>query len=273
MTRSQLRAIVAHMEKIDVSVTAARADTLRALQGPGTFLVMPNAWDAASARTFEKAGFPAIATTSGGVAQAVGYEDHENAPVDEMLAAAARIARAVDIPITVDFEAGYGLSAEEVAHRLVAAGAAGMNIEDTDHSGAGPLVAAEAHAERLAAIKEAGRAAGVDLVLNARVDPFIKRVGTREEQLVEAVRRGKLYLEAGADSIYPMAVVDEETITALVGELGAINVMMWKGATPPLATLKSIGVRRVTYATSIFRELYGQLETRAGEIHTEMRSA
>jgi 2-methylisocitrate lyase-like PEP mutase family enzyme len=248
------------MQETDVATTAARADALRKLQAPGQFLVMPNAWDAASARIFAKAGFAAIATTSGGVAQAVGYQDHEDAPAEEMIAAAARITRSVDIPVTVDFEAGYGLPAEEVAQRLVAIGAAGMNIEDTDHHSDAPLVEAEAHAQRLADIKAAARAAGADLVLNARVDSFIQRVGTREEQLAEAIRRGKLYLEAGADSIYPIVVFDEEILSALVEALGPINAMMIRGRSPSLERLKEIGVRRVTYATSIFRELYTQLE-------------
>lgn len=257
------------MQEIDVATTAARADALRKLQAPGQFLVMPNAWDAASARIFAKAGFAAIATTSGGVAQAVGYQDHEDAPAEEMIAAAARITRSVDIPVTVDFEAGYGLPAEEVAQRLVAIGAAGMNIEDTDHHSDAPLVEAEAHARRLADIKTAARAAGADLVLNARVDPFIQRVGTREEQLAEAIRRGKLYIEAGADSIYPIVVFDEEILSALVESLGPINAMMIRGRSPSLARLKEIGVRRVTYATSIFRELYTQLEELAPGLREE----
>lgn len=261
------------MPNNDVSSVAAKATALRGLQSPGSFLVMPNAWDAASARVFAKAGFAAIATTSGGVAQAVGFEDHENAPVEEMLAAATRITRSVEIPVTVDFEAGYGLPAAELAERLIAAGSAGMNIEDSDHHSDAPLVGAEAHARRLSEIKDAAKQAGVDLVLNARVDPFILRLGTREEQLAEGIRRGKLYLDAGADSIYPIGVTDETLIGALVQALGPINVMMWPGASPPLARLKELGVRRVTYATGIFRRLYTQLEEVAGEIRSEAEGA
>lgn len=257
------------MPNTDVAAIAAKASSLRELQSPGSFLVMPNAWDAASARIFAKAGFPAIATTSGGVAQAVGYDDHEDAPADAMLDAAARITGAIEIPVTVDFEAGYGLPAEEIARRLIEAGAAGMNIEDTDHHSDAPLFEAEAQARRLADIKAAARAGGVDLVLNARVDPFIQRLGSREEQLAEGIRRGKLYLDAGADSIYPIGVVDEETIGALVQAMGPINVIMWQGASPPLARLKELGVRRVTYATGIFRRLYAQLEEVATGIYSE----
>jgi 2-methylisocitrate lyase-like PEP mutase family enzyme len=148
-----------------------------------------------------------------------------------------------------------------------------MNIEDTDHHGGSPLVEAESHAQRLAEIKAAARAGGVNLVLNARVDPFIQRLGTREEQLAEGIRRGRLYLDAGADSIYPIGVTDEATIAALVQALGPINVMMWPGASPSLARLKEIGVRRVTYATGIFRRLYAQLEEVANGIYSEANGA
>jgi len=265
--------MVAHMPNNDVSSVAAKAVALRGLQSPGSFLVMPNAWDAASARVFAKAGFAAIATTSGGVAQAVGFEDHEGAPVGEMLAAARRITRSVDIPVTVDFESGYGLTPNEIAERLIEAGAAGMNIEDSDHHSGAPLVDAEAQARRLSDIKAAARKAGADLVMNARVDSFILRVGTREEQLADGIRRGKLYLDAGADSIYPIGVTDETLIGQLVQALGPINVMMWPGASPPLARLKELGVRRVTYATGIFRRLYAQLEEVAGEIQVESGNA
>lgn len=260
------------MSNADIPSTAAKADALRKLHTVGSFLVMPNAWDAVSARSFAGAGFTAIATTSGGVAQAVGYEDHENAPAEEMLAAAARITRAVDIPVTVDFEAGYGLSPEEVAQQLVAAGAAGMNIEDTDHHGSNALVDAEGQAKRLSAIKAAARAVGVGLVLNARVDTFILRAGTREEQLAEGIRRGKLYLEAGADCIYPIGVIDESILAALVEAIGPINAMMINGRSPSLARLKEIGVRRVTYATTIFRELYTQLDSVAAGIYESVQA-
>jgi 2-methylisocitrate lyase-like PEP mutase family enzyme len=112
---------------------ARRCDLLRSLHVPGEPLVLPNAWDAASARAVVAAGFPVVATTSGGVAAALGYEDHEGAPGDEMLAAAARIARSVDVPVTVDAEAGYGLEPTALVAALERAGAAGCNLEDTDH--------------------------------------------------------------------------------------------------------------------------------------------
>ncbi len=255
------------MNDVDVAAVAARAERLRDHHaGPG-MLVLPNAWDAASARVFAAAGFPAIATTSGGVAGALGYEDHEQAPVEEMLAAARRIVRAVEIPVTVDFEAGYGLAPEDVVQRLVAIGAAGMNLEDTDHRGAGDgLVDAERQAERLAAVRAAARAAGADLVLNARVDVFIQRRGTSDEQLAEGLRRARLYREAGADCVYPILLGDPAAIAEIVRAAGVVNVMVRRGGPLSLAAAAAAGARRVSYATSLFRETMGWLEGVAGEI-------
>src|SRR5262244_782485 len=112
----------------------SRCDLLRSLHQPGTPLLLPNAWDVATARAVVAAGFPAVATTSGGVAATLGYEDHEGAPAEEMLAADARIVRGVDVPVTVDAEAGYGMGPAELVAALRAVGAAGCNLEDTDHA-------------------------------------------------------------------------------------------------------------------------------------------
>ena len=149
-----------------------RCEALRSLHRPGDPLVVPNAWDVASARAVEAAGFPVVATTSGGVAAALGYEDHEHAPGDAMLAAAARISRGVDVPVTVDAEAGYGMDPTDLVAALQDAGAAGCNLEDTDHA-AGKLRDPESHAAWLRAVREAASASGYGLVINARVDVFL----------------------------------------------------------------------------------------------------
>ena len=232
-------------------------------------LVLPNAWDAASARVFEAAGFPAIATTSSGVAKALGYEDHEDAPVSEMLAAAARITRAVSVPVTVDFESGYQLPPREIVERLIAAGAAGFNFEDTNHHDAS-LVDAELQAQRIAAVKEASRAAGVDLFLNARVDVFIHRRGTPEEQAAEGLLRAGLYREAGADCVYPILLSDEATISAFVQAVGLLNVNLRPGGPLSLQRAAALGVRRVTYAASFFRETMASLERLTNEVQAEV---
>jgi 2-methylisocitrate lyase-like PEP mutase family enzyme len=249
--------------------TATKAESLRQLHAGPAMLVLPNAWDAASAKVLETAGFPAIATTSGGVANALGYEDHQGAPLSEMLAAATRIVRAVSIPVTVDFEAGYGLQPREIAERVIDSGAAGFNFEDSDHAGGG-LVAAEVQAERIVAIKEASRAAGVDLVLNARVDVFIQRQGSPEDQAADGLRRARLYKEAGADCIYPIILADEAILAQFVQAVGPINVNLRPGGGLTLQTAANIGVRRVSYATSLFRAAMSSLEELAGQIHTEM---
>ena len=245
---------------------AGRAEALRRLHsGPG-MLVLPNAWDAASARAFEAAGFAAIATTSGGVAAALGFKDHEDAPVDEMAAAAGRIAASVSIPVSVDFEAGYQESPEAIARRLVASGAAGMNLEDSDHHGDEPLVNAEAHAEWLARVKAAARAMGVDLFLNARVDTFVQKVGSPDEQLREGLRRARLYQEAGADCIYPITLADEAMISEMIEAVGAININVRRGGPLSLERLAALGVRRVTYASSLYPETMAALDGIAADV-------
>src|SRR6185437_1774900 len=150
----------------------SRCDVLRSLHRPGTPLLLPNAWDVATARAVVAAGFPVVATTSGGVAGTLGYEDHEGAPGDEMLAAAARIASGVDVPVTVDAEAGYGMEPAELVAALRAAGAAGCNLEDTEHP-AETLRDPDRHAGWLAAVRRAASEDGYRLVINARVDVFL----------------------------------------------------------------------------------------------------
>jgi len=247
----------------------AKTTTFRALHtGPG-MLVMANAWDAASAQRFEAASFPAIATTSGGVAISLGYADHEQAPADEMLAAAARMVRAVQVPVTVDFEAGYGLEPGEIARRIVEIGAVGLNLEDSDHHGGAGLVPAEQQAERLAAVKAAARALGVDLFLNARVDVFIRREGDLDAQIAEGTRRGRLYREAGADSVYPIILSEPAAIRAMVDACEVVNVTVRRGGPLSLDGALEAGARRATYATSIFRDTMNALDA----IATEIRAA
>jgi 2-methylisocitrate lyase-like PEP mutase family enzyme len=247
-----------------VADLAGKADRLRELHGGPTVLVLPNAWDAASARAVEAAGFPAVATTSAGVVESLGHRDGEEAPVDEVLAAVARICRAVSVPVTADLEGGYGLDPVALVDGLLEAGAVGLNLEDTDHRGPGPLVDAEEQAERLAAVKEAGRARGVDLVLNARIDVHVREVGPEEGRLAEAVRRGRRYREAGADCLYPIVVSDEDDLRALVdGTRAPVNVLLRPGA-PPVSRLAELGVARATFGSGLMR-----VALRAATAHAE----
>ena len=232
---------------------------LRALHVPGRPLVLPNAWDAASARAVAAAGFPAVATTSAGVAEALGYADHEGAPAGEMLAAAARIARAVDVPVTVDAEAGYRLEADELVGALAEAGAAGCNIEDTDHA-TGELLEVERLSEKLAAIRTS--AGGDGLVLNARVDVFLAAgvAGMPGPELTaDAIARARAYLAAGADCVYPILLRDEDALAAFVQAVdGPVNALADPDGLPP-ARLAALGVARVSYGPALFRRTFAEL--------------
>jgi 2-methylisocitrate lyase-like PEP mutase family enzyme len=221
-------------------------------------LVLPNAWDAASARVFADAGFPSVATSSGAVAAALGYEDHEQAPVDEVLAATARIVRAVDVPVTADFESGFGLDPAAIVERLLDAGVAGCNLEDTDHA-TGQQRALTEQVERLGAVAEA--AAG-RLVLNARVDTYLR--GEPDDEA--AIARANAYLAAGAGCAYPIGYLDDATIGRLAAAIdGPVNVLAWPEA-PPVARLGELGVARLTFGTGLFRQAQERLAERAAAV-------
>jgi 2-methylisocitrate lyase-like PEP mutase family enzyme len=245
-----------------------RADALRRLHKAPRPLVLPNAWDAASARLVEKAGFPVVATSSGAVAASLGYEDNDSMPVDEAFGAIARIARSVSVPVTADVEAGYGLSPKDLVERLLDAGAVGCNLEDTDHHGGAELLDADENAERLRAVRQAATEAGVEIVLNARID-VLRTQGDPRELLEEAVRRAGLYLDAGADCVFPIRLADDELIGEFVRRVeGPVNVVA--AGTPPLARLAELGVRRVSFAGILMNQLYGAHEARLAEIAAEL---
>lgn len=237
----------------DTARLANLADRLRELHRGPELLILPNAWDVASARAFAALDVQALATTSGGVAESLGYTDGEAAPVDAMLAAVARIANAVgDRPVTADLEGGYDLAPDDLVGRLLDAGAVGLNLEDSDHRGGG-LRSAESQAERIAAVKAAGRAAGVDVVLNARVDVFIRQVGEPAARMDEGLRRARLYVEAGADCIYPILLADEDEIATFVAGVQAPVNIYARSAVPPIRRMAELGVRRVSFGTELFR--------------------
>ncbi|TCO26183.1 2-methylisocitrate lyase-like PEP mutase family enzyme [Kribbella steppae] len=241
------------------------AATLRALHVPGTPVVIPNAWDAASARMVEEAGFPAVATSSFGTATILGYGDGEQAPVDEVLAAATRIARSVSVPVTIDFERGFRLPPAELVERFTATGAVGLNLEDSEPS-TGAMVDPSEQADFLAAVRAA---AGSDLVINARIDTFIRRAGTPEEQLRAAIDRAAHYLAAGADCVYPIGTSDPDVIQTLVKEIpGPVNVGFGPGDRS-LSELTDLGVARITFGPMLQRHTYTKL---AGGILPAIRS-
>ena len=251
----------------DAGGMAERADALRRLHSGPRPLVLPNAWNVASARLVVKAGFPVVATSSGAIAATLGYEDNDSMPVDEAFGVIARITQSVSVPVTADVEAGYGLSPEDLVEQLLDARAVGCNLEDTDHRGGAGLVDAVENAERLRAVRHAATEAGVDIVLNARVD-VLRREGDRRELFEEAARRARLYLQAGADCVFPIQLADDELIGEFVRRVqGPVNVVA--AGAPPLARLAQLGVRRVSFAGFLMNQLYGAHEAKLSEIAAE----
>ena len=229
-------------------------------------LVLPNVWDAGSARIFVEAGFKALATTSAGIAFSLGYPDGERISRDEMLAAVSRITRRSDVPITADMEAGYGVPPNAVAEtvrRVIAAGAVGMNLEDRVEGG--PLIDFPLAVERVAAARSAADAAGVKLVLNARTDAFEAPELRPDQRLAEAVRRGNAFRDAGADSVFVPFVGDRGTIEQLVQSIRAPLNVLGTPTAPPLKQLAALGVRRVTFGSAPMRATLGLVRRMARE--------
>jgi 2-methylisocitrate lyase-like PEP mutase family enzyme len=230
---------------------------------PGSPLVLPNAWDVASARAVVAAGFPVVATTSGGVAAALGYEDHEHAPAGEMLAAAARIAAAVPVPTTVDAEAGYGMEPDQLVAALEETGAAGCNLEDTNHA-TGTLRDPAEQAAWLRAVRAAASGRGYPLVINSRIDVFLaaassgSQAGSQIDLVPEALRRAQAYVEAGADCVYPIVLWERDALAAFVAEApAAVNVLRISPA-PSNAELAELGVARISYGGLLHHESMDQ---------------
>ena len=223
-------------------------ERLRSLQVPGNPLVLPNAWDVATARAVVEAGFPVVATTSGGVAAALGYEDHEGAPAKEMLAAAARICSRAEVPVTVDAEAGYGMEPEELVIALREIGAAGCNLEDTNHP-AETLRDPDQQAEWLRAVRSAASDHDYPLVINARIDVFLANRGKGGQGglVAEALRRAHAYFEAGVDCVYPIALWEADSIAAYIPEAGGpVNILAIPNA-PSVSELAELGAARISY--------------------------
>ena len=242
-----------------------RAATLDSLHKSGPLLVLPNAWDAGSARIFVEAGFPALATTSAGIAFSLGYPDGEKISRDEMLAAVARITRRVSVPVTADMEAGFGRTTDavaETARGVLAAGAVGMNLEDSVEE---RLLDFDLSVARVRAAREAATAEGVPLVINARTDAFHPGTLPEGRQFAEAVRRGNAYRAAGADCVFVPFVGDSGTIERLVKAIAAPLNILGAPDAPSLTALEALGVRRVTFGSAPMRATLGLTRRMARE--------
>lgn len=246
-----------------------QASALRKLHEGPKLLVLPNAWDVASARLFEAAGAQAIATSSAGIATALGYADGQRIPRAEMLDMVRRIARAVALPVTADLEAGYGDTPEaaaETARGALEAGAVGMNIEDSKSSAEGELLPMELQISRLRAARAAATSIGVDLVINGRTDAFAVRGLAPGARADEAIRRANSYLAAGADCAFVPFVTDAQVIGRLAREIrGPLNVLGVPGS-PPIAELERLGVRRVSVGSGPARAAYAAARRVAREL-------
>jgi 2-methylisocitrate lyase-like PEP mutase family enzyme len=206
----------------DIAHLGELARQLRALHRIGTPLVLVNAWDVASAKQIEQAGCAAVATSSAACAAVLGMPDDNTMAPEVALGVFGRIARQVSVPVTVDFEGGYNLSADELVDGLLNAGVVGCNIEDSDYTGAGVLVDPDVHARRLGDIRGAALASGVDLVVNARIDTFIRYPERSIDQsMPDTIRRARAYLDAGADCVYPIRLTEPALVAELVEALDA----------------------------------------------------
>jgi 2-methylisocitrate lyase-like PEP mutase family enzyme len=245
------------------------ANSFREMHHGPKVLVLPNAWDVASARVFEEAGVRAIATSSAGVAFSLGYPDGQRISRDEMLSTVARISAAVKVPVTADVESGYGAKPEDAARtaaEVTQAGAIGMNLEDGTDDPEHPLIDLALAVEKVQAVREAARSAGVPLVLNARTDVYLLNVGPTESRFSEALRRAVAFRDAGADCIFLPGLTDGDTISRFIKELGCpVNVLVGPGS-PTISELQHRGVARVSLGSAPMRAAMGLLRRLAREL-------
>ena len=232
------------------------------------FCCSPMPGDAASARLFEEAGFPAIGTTSAGIAFSLGFPDGEHVPFAEVVEVVRRIVRAVRVPVSADIEAGFGETPEEVARScqaILETGAVGVNLEDRSRDRT-RLAGIALQSDRIQAVKEAASRAGGAIVVNARTDVFLGSIGAPESRFDEAVRRCRAYRAAGADCLFVPGVAEEETIARLVRAIdGPLNILAG-AATPPVARLASLGVSRMSLGSGPMRASLGLLRRIAKEL-------
>jgi len=245
-----------------------KAEDFRALHHGKQILILPNAWDVPSARVFEDAGFPAVATSSAGLMVSLGYPDGQVISRDEYMSAVGRISRILSVPLSADLVAGFGTTPKEVlatVREVLKAGAIGINIEDFAHA-TKKLFPIATQAEKLKAIKKLGETSGIPLVINARTDAFRFAPGDEGVRLKEAIRRAIAYRDAGADCVYPMGLFDAASIRVFVQTLDfPVNVMVRKGL-PRVDELERLGVARVSFGPSASYAAMGLLKRAAREV-------
>jgi 2-methylisocitrate lyase-like PEP mutase family enzyme len=220
-------------------------------------LLIPNAWDAMSAKTFEAVGFKAVATTSGGIAWSLGYQDGERAPWSEVVGATRRIARVLDGPLTADIEAGYATTLDQLHDHtvdIINAGAVGLNIEDQS---AGCLRDIADATTRIAAVRKAADDSDVPIFINARTDVFHIKDEPKNGRIVEVLRRARAYHDAGADGIFLFGLADMQVAAELIAKIDLPVNIVGRAGLPNLSALAKIGVGRVTMASSLALHAFG----------------
>ena len=256
---------------MNTQLQTEKAARLRALhQGP-KILVLPNAWDVASARVIEDLGYPAIATSSAAIAATLGYPDGQRISQQEMLEVVARIARAVNVPVTADAEAGYGTSTADTvqfAKDLVACGAVGLNFEDITGSDETSHVALDLQVANIQALRDTSKSLGVPLVINARTDIFLMPIGPAETRFERTIERLRAYRQAGADCVFAPGVADSTTIAKLVQSVNAPLNILTSQSCPSIPELERLGVRRVSLGSSLMRATLGIIRRVDKELQT-----
>ena len=256
------------MPKFTLKTQKLKAEDFRELHHGKRILILPNGWDVPSARLFEDAGFPAIATSSAGVLVSLGYPDGEVIGRDEFVSAVGRIARVLSVPLSADIVAGFGKTTKEVlmsVKAILKTGAVGINIEDFAHA-TKKLFPIERQIENVKAIRKLGMTSGVPIVINARTDAFRYAEGDDDVRFKEAIRRATAYRDAGADCVYPMGLTDPASIAAFVLALDfPVNVMVRKGL-PEISELQRLGVARVSLGPSASYAAMGLLKRAAKEL-------
>jgi len=232
-------------------------------------LVLANVWDVASARIIQSAGFPALATTSAGIAFSLGYPDGQKIPREEMMARIGRISRAVSVPVSADIEAGYGSTPEDAARtakELIEAGAIGMNLEDRTGDASRPLVDISLAVDKIKAVRAMAAQMRVPAVVNARTDVYLISAGGPAAQYDETLRRLSAYRDAGADCVFAPGLGDAETIRRLVKDLHCpVNILAMPGS-PSIPELEQLGVARVSLGSGPMRATLGLLVRIADEL-------
>jgi 2-methylisocitrate lyase-like PEP mutase family enzyme len=254
---------------VNISQQRQLAEDFRKLHRTPPILLLPNAWDPMSARIFEAAGFPAVATTSGGLAWALGYPDGEKAPWREVVAATRRMVEAVRVPLTADIETGYGDTPEQVARNvadIIGTGAVGINLEDGTPLPQQPVRTIEDAAARIRAARAAADTAGVPIVINARIDLYLKHIGDEATRFTETVRRAEAYLAAGADCIFVFAVADMDLIKKFTEAIEAPVNVVGRAGMPGLNQLQAAGVARVSIASGASLVIMSHIQRIAEEL-------